>query len=310
MIPSPECAVCGEREARYPRPYAGDHVCGRCLVETVVDRAYREIRRWRWIRPRTTVAVALSGGKDSALALHVITRYTEPLPDVEIVAITVDEGIPGFRDRCVEKARELAERLGVRHEIVTFREEYGFDLEDVLDESPVPACTLCGVLRRRLLNLKARELNADVLVTGHNLDDEAQAVLMNVVKSDVDQLARLHPEVRPEDPAVIPRAKPLRRVPEREILWAATELDLPFHPDPCPHSTSSVRSHYRRLLDELEERIPDAKFGLLRFLDKTGPTLAREHSRGKPRRCEKCGEPASGELCKACQLLQTLGKDP
>ncbi len=306
MIASPECALCGEKEAEYPRPYAGDEVCGGCLVKTVKERAFKEIRRWRWIRPRTTVAVALSGGKDSALALHVVKEYTEPLPDVRIVALTVDEGIPGFRDECVEKAHRLAEELDVEHEVITFREEYGFDLEDVLDDVDVPACTLCGVLRRRLLNSRARELGADVLVTGHNLDDEAQAVLMNVVKADVHQLSKLHPEVLPEDTAVVPRAKPLRRVPEREVLWTVRELNLPHHPDPCPHAHTSVRSLYREILDRLEERIPDAKFGLLRFLDKTGPTLARGFPRETLGRCEKCGEPASGNLCKACELLETL----
>ncbi|WP_457614429.1 TIGR00269 family protein [Methanopyrus sp.] len=300
------CARCGERNAGYERPYAGDTVCGRCLVELVRNRVFREIRRWNWFRPGQRIVVALSGGKDSSLALRFVTEYVEPLPDVEVIALTVDEGIPGFRDACLRAAERIADELGVEHEIVSFEEEYGFALEEVVDNVDVPACTLCGVLRRRLLNRRARELGADVVVTGHNLDDEAQAVLMNFVKADLAQLARLHPRVKPEDDLIVPRVKPLRRVPEREVRWVAEELDLPFHADPCPYASSSVRSFFRKALNGMEERLPDVKFGLVRALDRAGPVLAEAFLEEGLGRCERCGEPAAGDLCKACELLTRL----
>ncbi len=300
------CRRCGERRGEYERPYAGDVVCGRCLVELVRDRVFREVRRWRWFEPGQRVVVALSGGKDSAVALRLILEYLEPLPEVEVIALTVDEGISGFRDRCLRQAERLVEELEVEWEVVSFEEEYGFRLEDVVEDTEYPACTVCGVLRRRLINAKARELNADVVVTGHNLDDEAQAVLMNFVKADLAQLSKLHPEVKPESESVVPRVKPLRRVPEREVRWVADELNLPYHPDPCPFAESSVRSFFRRLLDELEEELPNAKFGILQALDRAGPLLAEEFLQGEVRACERCGEPASGELCKACEILEAL----
>ncbi len=300
------CQRCGERPSRYRRPYAGDAVCGRCLVELVRDRVFREVRRWRWFRPGQTVVVAVSGGKDSAVALRLVLEYLDPLPGVEVIALTVDEGISGFRDRCLREAERLVERLDVRWEVASFEEEYGFRLEEVVEETEHPACTVCGVLRRRLLNARARELGADVVVTGHNLDDEAQAVLMNFVKADLAQLSKLHPRVRPESEAVVPRVKPLRRVPEREVRWVADELGLPYHPDPCPFAASSVRSFFRRLLDEMEERLPSVKFGIVQALDRAGPVLAEEFLKGEVQRCERCGEPASDRLCKACQILEEL----
>ncbi|WP_157666130.1 TIGR00269 family protein [Methanopyrus sp. KOL6] len=301
------CTRCGERSAEYKRPYAGDAVCGRCLVGLVRDRVFREIRRWRWFRPGQRIVVALSGGKDSSLALRLVTEYVEPLPDIEVIALTVDEGIPEFREACIWAAERVADELEVEHEVVSFEEEYGFALEEVVEDVDVPACTLCGVLRRRLLNRRARELGADVVVTGHNLDDEAQAALMNFVKADLAQLARLHPEVRPEDGLIVPRVKPLRRVLEREVRWVAEELGLPFHADPCPYAHSSVRSFFREILDEMEERIPDVKFGLVRALDRAGPVLAEEFLEDRLGRCERCGEPAAGDICKACELLERVG---
>ncbi|WP_456482961.1 TIGR00269 family protein [Methanopyrus kandleri] len=302
------CTRCGERNAEYERPYAGDAVCGRCLVELVRDRVFREIRRWRWFRPGQRIVVALSGGKDSSLALRLVTEYVEPLPEVEVIALTVDEGISGFRDACLRAAERVADELDVEHEVVSFEEEYGFALEEVVEDVDVPACTWCGVLRRRLLNRRARELGADVVVTGHNLDDEAQAALMNFVKADLAQLARLHPEVRPEDDLIVPRVKPLRRVPEREVRWVAEELGLPFHADPCPYARSSVRSFFREILDEMEERLPDVKFGLVRALDRAGPVLAEAFLEEGLGRCERCGEPAAGKLCKACELLGRVSR--
>src|SRR3989344_3142140 len=75
--------------------------------------------------------------------------------------------------------------------IVSFNKEFGFTLDKIVKGRR--PCSVCGVLRRSLLNTKARELGATKLVTGHNLDDEAQTIIMNQFRRNIDASSRLGP---------------------------------------------------------------------------------------------------------------------
>ncbi|HOH50904.1 MAG TPA: tRNA 2-thiouridine(34) synthase MnmA, partial [Candidatus Hydrogenedentes bacterium] len=124
-----------------------------------------------------SVAVAYSGGKDSSVLLHLLATVAAPELNLTLVAVTIDEGIAGYRDETVAWARSLAGRLGVEHRVVGFEETCGRDLDRLVDGREQRACTACGILRRRLLQRAARDLGADRLATGHCLDDEAESVV-------------------------------------------------------------------------------------------------------------------------------------
>ena len=134
--------------------------------------------------------IAVSGGKDSTALLFSMHKILSGR-DVELVAITVDEGIAGYRDDTIKAARSIAGQLGVEEHVVSFREEYGYDLDDMVVGKRVAPCTFCGVFRKHALNRAAKHLGADRVATGHNLDDEAQSVMMNYLKGDLERLMRL-----------------------------------------------------------------------------------------------------------------------
>jgi uncharacterized protein (TIGR00269 family) len=258
--------------------------------------------------PGGVVAVALSGGKDSSVALQLAHRYFGRRPNVRLVAITVDEGIPGYRPATVAAARLLTERLGVEHTVVSAKELLGTTTDEASHALPgIVPCSYCGVWRRRLLNRAAREAHADLLVLGFNLDDLAQTVLMNLARGEVDRLPRMAPH-RHRQPGLVPRVAPLAPIPEREVFLYAHLHGLPFDHGVCPHAGRAARNVFREVLWRLEEELPGTRHALLRTHARLVDLLAPSGAVGAPQRCVECGEAATGLRCRSCEYLKSLGR--
>lgn len=306
LRPVPACDRCGEPAVEH-LAYAGQHLCGDHLERYVERRAKRSIRDQAEIEDGT-LAVAVSGGKDSLVCLSLLERVFGVRPDVELVAVTVDEGIEGYRAASLDHARSLAKQLGVRHVTVAYEDRVDVTMDDLvsgdrLDGTP---CATCGVLRRRFLRAAAERVEADWLATGHNLDDVAQSILMNVLRGDVDRLARMGPHDERRD-GMAPRVMPLRRIPEREVAIYAQLVGLPVQHDECPHNALAFRGEIRDILHDLEAAHPGTRHALVGFQDRIDPVLGRVADGGDPAECPRCGGPSSGGLCRSCEVLETLG---
>ncbi|HYK92807.1 MAG TPA: TIGR00269 family protein [Thermoplasmata archaeon] len=298
------CDRC-EAEAAIDRPYAGDHLCGSHLRESVEDRARHAFHRQLPRFHRGTVAVALSGGKDSAVTLQLAHRYFARRPTVRLVALTVDEGIEGYRADTVVKARELTHRLGVEHRVVSAKDQLGTTTDSAARTlAGIAPCSYCGVWRRQLLNRAARDVGADALVLGFNLDDLAQTVLMNVARADIRRMVRMAPHRR-RQPDLVPRVAPLAQVPEREVFLYALLTATPFDHGECPHAGRASRNVFRDVLYRLEEAIPGTRQALLRSHEQI-VDLLEPGEVGAPARCVDCGEPSTGERCRACEYRESL----
>ncbi|HYA70070.1 MAG TPA: TIGR00269 family protein [Thermoplasmata archaeon] len=304
------CSSC-EAEAVIDQPYRGVHLCASHLRESVEERVRREMHRQLPRFGRGTVAVALSGGKDSGVALTLAHRYFRRRPTVRVVAVTVDEGISGYRSGTISAARALTESLGVEHRVISAREEIGTTIDRTVEELPdtVP-CSFCGVWRRRLLNRAARDVGADALVLGFNLDDLAQTVLMNLVHGDLDRLVRMAPH-RVRQPGLVPRVAPLATIPEREVYLYARLKRIPFDHGECPYAGRASRNLFREIVWQLEEAQPGTRQSLLHTHERlVTQFLADGGLLGAPGRCRACGEPAAGELCRACEYLEIARSPP
>jgi len=295
------CSSCSA-PAVIDQPYRGAHACARHLAASVEERYRRAMHRQLPRFRGGTVAVALSGGKDSSVALRLAHRYFDRRPTVRLVAVTVDEGIAGYRPGTVEAARTLAGSLQVEHRVVRVQDAVGTTIDREATDRDAPPCSYCGVWRRQLLNRAAREEGADVLVLGFNLDDLAQTVLMNLVRGDLDRLARMAPH-RVRQPGLIPRVAPLADVPEREVYLYARLAGLPFDHAECPYAGRALRNRFREVVWDLEEAQPGTRQSLLTTHARLVDLLLREEGSGAPARCRACGEPSSGELCRACEFL-------
>ncbi|HXQ79134.1 MAG: TIGR00269 family protein [Thermoplasmata archaeon] len=298
------CSSC-EADAVIDQPYRGAHLCAPHFRESVEERVRREMHRQLPRFARGTVAVALSGGKDSGVALALSQRYFRRRPTVRLVAVSVDEGIAGYRAGTLAAARTLTESLGIEHHIVTAQETIGTTTDRAAAELPgtVP-CSFCGVWRRQLLNRAARDVGADALVLGFNLDDLSQTVLMNLVRGDLDRLVRMAPH-RVRQPGLVPRVAPLALIPEREVYLYARLQDIPFDHGECPHAGRAARNLFREVVWQLEEAQPGTRQSLLRTHEKLVTRFLREEGAGAaPDRCRACGEPSAGGLCRACEYLE------
>ena len=178
----------------------------------------------------------------------------------------------------------------------------------MVERSDLGPCTICGILRRRSLNKAALDSDLDILVTGHNLDDVAQTILMNIMSADLQRLVRMGPHLI-NLPGFVPRAMVLRTTPETETYLSAVLLDLPIHELECPYSEAAQRGLFRDILLKAEGDTPGTRHSLLRFHEQIYPLIPARDSKTRP--CIKCSEPVmnpSGEAtCKACQLLMDLG---
>ena len=294
------CDICGREAVTYIR-YNGTHLCGEHFMRYVDKRVKKEIRKQIHVYPGDKLAVAVSGGKDSMVALKMVSSVFGPRNGVEVHAITIDEGIDGYRPPSVDIVRRYCEENGIHFHLRSFT-ELGVTMDEIAptcdDNSP---CTYCGVFRRRLMNDEARIIGARYLATGHNLDDMAQSVMMNFVRGDVERLARLGPHEKVQ-PGLIPRFLPLRMIPEKETLLYAIVSGLEYWDGECPYWKEALRNQYRDIVDQLEDRSPGARYSILSSYDTLKPMLYREYPQSKLHICE-CGEPTVGSRCKSCELV-------
>jgi uncharacterized protein (TIGR00269 family) len=299
------CSLCGEPPViRLNNPQR--HLCASHLIADVEERASGTISERELVRPHDRIAVAFSGGKDSTALLVCLSRLLASWDDVSLVAITVDEGIAGYRDDTIRAAEMVTKKLGIEHICVSFTELVGDDLDTLLVGRETQACTVCGILRRKALSVAAHQAGATKIATGHNLDDEAQSVLMNTLRGDLPRLARTSDADSLD--CFIPRIKPLADIAEKEIAAYLFVQDLfPFLPE-CPYTRYALRLEVRSMLSALEQKHP----GTMRNLIKSKRAIEKQVDRScisEPlRRCRECGDPCSGELCQVCSLRVSLGK--
>ena len=305
LEPHVNCSKCPRPAATFLR-YSGQHLCTEHFLEFTERRAKKELRRQLDLDRTHRIAIALSGGKDSSTATFLLSRILGGKRGLELVAITVDEGIAGYRPGGIESAKRLCKKLGVEHHVVSYEDLFGWTMDRVAVTDPETiACSYCGVFRRYALNKEARGLRADYVATGLNLDDTAQSVLMNVARGDMERMARLGPHTKAKED-MIPRLQPLRVIPEKETYLYAMLQGLVFHDATCPYSDRAMRGLFRDVLNRLETSIPGTRHSMLSSLDQMRPWLNGELSGVRVGKCKKCGEPTVNATCKACELVQKL----
>lgn len=290
--------------------YASRVLCGKHFIGMFRKRFRRTVGSHRMIRKGDLVAVGLSGGKDSTVLLNCLADLQKDLP-FQLAAITIDEGIRGYRARTLGIAKSECERLGIEQVVLSFEKEAGGTLDKAMSDeakkgresdNPLP-CTHCGVLRRYLLNRGARELKATKLALGHNLDDMAQTVMMNIMRNEPARLARLHAPAL-KSARFVPRIRPLMMSPEKENAIYAMAMGIEIERVECPYARFAFRSHVRKMLNETEERYPGTKFKIVNaFLSMEG-ALREKYGRAIPiKECSLCGEPCSGPSCMFCRRV-------
>ncbi len=308
----PLCGACKRRDAFFFRPYSGERLCKKCFVASIEAKVRGTIGKYDMFGFDDRIAVAVSGGKDSISLLHILAKTEQSHPKSSLLAVTVDEGIKGYRDEALELAAANCKTLGVEHHVVSFKQLYGFTLDEIIartdskGERKLTACAYCGVLRRRALNVAARDVCADKLATAHTLDDEVQTSLMNIFRGDIARLAKEKPVTDEVHPMLVRKVKPFCEVPERESTLYAYVKQISFQDTPCPYASEALRNDIRAMLNRMEQKRAGTKFTVFKSIERIRPALVEVVEKDNFQECVGCGEPASSSLCRTCEMLRDL----
>jgi len=304
-MPAATCSHCSGT-AVYVREHEGASFCSDCFLVAVEERFRRTVVKHRMLEYDDHVAVAVSGGKDSFTLLHLLVKLEERFPRSKLTAVCVDEGIEGYRNEALNLARDACTKLGVGQLVVSYRELFGTTTDEIArlktDQTP---CAFCGVFRRKAINKAADMIGATKIATAHNLDDEVQTVLLNMLHGDPLRIIRSGPVLKDPRGKFLPRIKPLCDIPEKEIVFYTYLTGLQFQSVACPHGHEALRNDIRAFLNQMNLKHPGIKFTLLRSAEKLraqseDPQLSELHE------CVKCGDPTPHDVCEACVMLEAI----
>lgn len=281
-------------------------MCSNHFKESIVEKTKRTIAKYRLFSHGDRIAVGVSGGKDSTSMLRILSEICQEHHS-EIYAITVDEGIPGYRDESLEYARALTKKLDVPLAVLSYQDLYGFTMEEALErrKAKISSCAMCGPLRRRAIDIGAKRVDANVVATAHNLDDVVQTFYINLLSGDVERIRWLAPSIRSKNNSSIRRVKPFMEIYEDEIALFAYLSDIPFQSVACPHSHEGIRSDIRLWLNSMESKHPGMKYSALKTILAIADGLRLTNER-TVETCRTCGMPSSSPICNVCQTIQII----
>lgn len=254
-----KCSRCSTRGAALRRPKTGERICRECFYAAFEQEVHETIVSTHMFRRGQRVAIAASGGKDSTVLAHVLTTLNERMDyGLDLFLLSIDEGIRGYRDDSLATVQRNEERYEVPLLVVSYADLYGWTMDQIAERAGTRGnCTYCGVLRRQALDRGARLARADAVATGHNADDIAETVLLNFLRGDAPRLSRCASAVTGRG-ASLPRAKPLRRCYEKEIVLYAHFQGLDYFSTECVYAPRAARGLAREFVKDLEALRPRA----------------------------------------------------
>jgi uncharacterized protein (TIGR00269 family) len=297
------CDKC-ENPAVYTRKYSGQKLCSVCFSNSIVRKTAKTISKYNMIKHNELVAVAVSGGKDS-LALLKIIHEMALTHSFRIIAVTIDEGIPGYRNEALEIVEKFCEKLKVDHKVYTYKDLFELTLDEALElreNEKTSSCSICGILRRRAIDFAAKDVRADVIATGHNLDDTLQTFVINMLSGDTTRIGWMDPDTSSNS---LRKIKPFCEIYESEIVFYAFTNDIPFQSEPCPHMNEGIRTEIREFLNSLESQHSGIKNNLYQSILKVSQSVKTLNSKEKTI-CEKCGTECTGNICSVCNMVLKL----
>jgi len=273
--------------------------CKECFQHFCEEQVRRAIEHFSMLHQSDRVLVAVSGGKDSLAVWDIMRRV-----GYEADGLYLGLGIGDYSDESGRYAREFAEARSLKLIEISLPNDYGFDIPTGSQAARRAPCSACGLSKRHLFNQAALDHGYDVVVTGHNLDDEAAVLLGNVMRWEAGYLARQFP-VLPATDGFVRKIKPLVRLSEREMAAYCVMNRIEYIVDECPMASGNRHIGYKEILNQLEEQSPGTKGSFVAgFFDKAHARFEQVavDEREGLRPCTQCGAPTTNDVCAFCKL--------
>lgn len=298
-----KCRTCrGPAIIDLPRHNA--NFCAEHFLQLCRRQAIKAIDDFDMIGRDDRVLVAVSGGKDSLAVWDLLIDL-----GYDAHGLYIGLGIGEYSQISRRYAEDFASARGLHLQVVSLPEEHGFDIPTAAKATGRVPCSACGMSKRHIFDQVARDGGYDVLVTGHNLDDEAAVLYGNVLRWDVDYLARQLP-VLPARNGFPKKVKPLVRLTEREMAAWCIIRGIDYIVEECPLASGNRHLHYKDALNSMEEKSPGSKASFyLGFLERMAPLLESTARAGAEtlKACTTCGSPTGSitdDTCAFCRLTE------
>ncbi|KAG5490773.1 hypothetical protein JKF63_00895 [Porcisia hertigi] len=301
------CTKCGVERAAVKRPRNGQVLCRGCFLTLFEMEIHNTIQAEGLFEPGEVVACGASGGKDSTVLIHLLdTLNKRYMYNIHIELVSIDEGIAGYRDDSLETVKRNSACYGLPLHILSYHDIFGWTMDDIVRVVGLRNnCTFCGVFRRQALEKGAVLVKAHKIATGHNADDMAETILMNVLRGDAPRLSRCTSGVSAGE-GILPRVKPLKYAYEKEIVLYAHFKHLDYFTTECTYAKEAFRGTARTLVKELEALRPRSIADTVYSGEHLEVQAEESVPTSAPKPCEKCGYLTSQRLCRACVLLESL----
>ncbi|KAG9508408.1 Cytoplasmic tRNA 2-thiolation protein 1, partial [Fragariocoptes setiger] len=301
------------------RPKNGRALCKECFYKCFEQEIHETISTSKLFNIGDYVAIGASGGKDSTVLAYIMNLLNERHNyGLKLVLLSIDEGITGYRDDSLKTVERNKLQYGLPLKILSYKELYGWTMDDIVKLVGLKNnCTICGVFRRQALDRGAHMLGCNKMVTGHNADDVAETVLMNLLRGDTNRLERSIDIVTklPDENSTVnlceftmPRAKPFKYTYEKEIVLYAHFKKLDYFSTECIYAPNSYRGHTREFLKDIESIRPSSIIDIIRSGESFQLDTKAKSKVPDQRTCITCGYISSQEVCKACMILEGLNK--
>ncbi|XP_014217083.1 cytoplasmic tRNA 2-thiolation protein 1 [Copidosoma floridanum] len=301
--------ICDVEDCKNPavlkRPKSGHAMCKECFFLVFELEIHMTIVNAQLFKKGDKVAIGASGGKDSTVLAHVMKLLNERYDyGLDLFLLSIDEGISGYRDDSLETVKQNRDDYQLPLKILSYKDLYGWTMDEIVSQiGNKNNCTFCGTFRRQALDRGAALLGVDMIVTGHNADDMAETVLMNIFRGDYARFSRCT-KIITQGEGSIPRCKPLKYAYEKEIVMYAHYKNLVYFSTECKYAPNAYRGYTREYLKQIERIRPTC---ILDIIYSAEHLVFKENIKLPERRtCTRCGFVASQEICKACVLLEGL----
>jgi uncharacterized protein (TIGR00269 family) len=303
-----KCNKCGSKAVYQMRQHKLA-LCAEDYLEWIPAQVQRFIEKYRMFTRQERILAAISGGKDSLSLWDILWRLGYQV-DGLYIGLGIDGGIH-YSDTSQQMAQAFAAERGLRLIVVSVAEEHGETIPEIASRThrgKGKPCSVCGLTKRHIMNRAAREGGYAVLVTGHNLDDEAATLLGNTLNWLPGYLLRQWPVLEANQPGLARKAKPLCRIYERDMAAYALLRGIEYVYEECPYAVGSKSIYYKEILNQLEADRPGAKLSFYvsflqakengLFAAQADPGIAQLHT------CPSCGQPTSApEECSYCRMF-------
>jgi uncharacterized protein (TIGR00269 family) len=257
------------------------------------------------------VAVGVSGGKDSLSLLYVLKMLFDQHSNNgnELVAVTIDEGIKGYRDESLQIVKDFCAQLGIESKVLSYQSLFGVDMDQAMiqrSSQKVSSCSICGTFRRRAIDIAAEAVGADIVATAHNMDDQLQTFMINLLAGDVERIGWIYPEPVQYTQSGMKKVKPFVEIYEYEIAFYALQRDIPFQSEECPYMNESIRTDLREFFNRLERDHPGIKYNGYKSMNKVSKVVRSSMPSSGIKICSRCGHVSTGDICSVCKTLSIL----